>query len=136
MKYYNETRTHLFLDKDSPLSRIVERVGRIRCRPVLGGLHINMSGFDLRQAQQFGFCRLADDSPKLSGDAIEHGSLLPHALGQFIDPAGDGRDDLLLLPDRSVVEALRDPSLIKTKIASQGRRRPAQIVRRERLQAK
>jgi transposase InsO family protein len=39
MKYYNETRTHLFLDKDSPLSRIVERVGRIRCRPVLGGLH-------------------------------------------------------------------------------------------------
>ena len=39
MKYYNETRTHLFLDKDSPLSRIVERVGRIRCRPILGGLH-------------------------------------------------------------------------------------------------
>jgi transposase InsO family protein len=39
MKYYNETRTQLFLDKDSPLSRIVERVGRIRCRPVLGGLH-------------------------------------------------------------------------------------------------
>src|SRR5712671_1270756 len=30
MKYYNEVRTHLFLDKDSPLSRIVERVGRIR----------------------------------------------------------------------------------------------------------
>jgi transposase InsO family protein len=37
--YYNETRTHLSLDKDSPLSRTVERAGRILCRPVLGGLH-------------------------------------------------------------------------------------------------
>src|SRR3981189_721210 len=35
--YYNETRTHLSLDKDSPLSRTVERAGRILCRPVLGG---------------------------------------------------------------------------------------------------
>jgi transposase InsO family protein len=34
--YYNETRTHLSLDKDSPLSRTVERAGRILCRPVLG----------------------------------------------------------------------------------------------------
>ena len=39
MNYYNETRTHLSLDKDSPLSRTVERAGRILCRPVLGGLH-------------------------------------------------------------------------------------------------
>src|ERR1700726_3496905 len=39
MNYYNETRTHLSLDKDSPLSRTVERAGRIVCRPVLGGLH-------------------------------------------------------------------------------------------------
>jgi transposase InsO family protein len=39
MNYYNETRTHLSLDKDSPLSRIVERAGRILGRPVLGGLH-------------------------------------------------------------------------------------------------
>jgi len=39
MNYYNETRTHLSLDKDSPLSRSVERAGRILCRPVLGGLH-------------------------------------------------------------------------------------------------
>jgi transposase InsO family protein len=37
--YYNETRTHLSLDKDSPLSRTVERAGRILGRPVLGGLH-------------------------------------------------------------------------------------------------
>ena len=39
MKYYNETRTHLSLDKDSPLSRTVKRVGRIVGRPVIGGLH-------------------------------------------------------------------------------------------------
>src|SRR5262249_28964001 len=37
--YYNETRTHLSLDKDSPVSRAVEAVGRIVSRPVLGGLH-------------------------------------------------------------------------------------------------
>src|SRR5580692_10547466 len=39
MKYYNEARTHLSLDKDVPLSRTVERAGRILCRPILGGLH-------------------------------------------------------------------------------------------------
>jgi transposase InsO family protein len=37
--YYNETRKHLALDKDAPLSRTVKRAGRILCRPVLGGLH-------------------------------------------------------------------------------------------------
>jgi transposase InsO family protein len=39
MNYYNETRTHLSLDKDAPLSRTVKRAGRILCRPVLGRLH-------------------------------------------------------------------------------------------------
>jgi len=38
-RYYDETRTHLALDKDAPLSRTVKRAGRILCRPVLGGLH-------------------------------------------------------------------------------------------------
>src|SRR5271154_612669 len=37
--YYNETRTHLALDKDAPVSRTVKRAGRILCRPVLSGLH-------------------------------------------------------------------------------------------------
>jgi transposase InsO family protein len=36
--YYNGVRTHLSLEKDSPVSRAVERAGHIRCRPVLGGL--------------------------------------------------------------------------------------------------
>ena len=39
MNYYNEKRTHLSLNKDSPLSRTVKRAGRILCRPILGGLH-------------------------------------------------------------------------------------------------
>src|SRR6202140_1779469 len=36
---YNETRTHLALEKDAPVSRAVERAGQILCRPILGGLH-------------------------------------------------------------------------------------------------
>ena len=39
MKYHNEVRTHLSLEKDAPVSRAVERAGRILCRPILGGLH-------------------------------------------------------------------------------------------------
>jgi hypothetical protein len=39
MKYYNETRTHLSLEKDAPVSRAVDRAGRILCRSILGGLH-------------------------------------------------------------------------------------------------
>ena len=39
LNYYNETRTHLSLDKDAPVSRAIQTVGRIFARPVLGGLH-------------------------------------------------------------------------------------------------
>jgi len=39
MNYYNETRTHLSLDKDAPVSRAVDRAGHILCRSILGGLH-------------------------------------------------------------------------------------------------
>lgn len=39
MKYYNETRTHLSLNKDAPIRRTVEAAGRILCLPILGGLH-------------------------------------------------------------------------------------------------
>ena len=39
MKYYNEMRTHLSMEKDAPVPRVVERAGHILCRPVLGGLH-------------------------------------------------------------------------------------------------
>jgi transposase InsO family protein len=37
--YYNQTRTHLSLNKDSPVTRPIETVGRILPVPFLGGLH-------------------------------------------------------------------------------------------------
>ena len=37
--YYKELRTHLFLDKDLPGHRLVQRFGHLSVRPVLGGLH-------------------------------------------------------------------------------------------------
>jgi transposase InsO family protein len=37
--YYNETRTHLGLDKDTPLPRPIQRTGTIEAKPVLFGLH-------------------------------------------------------------------------------------------------
>ena len=39
LAYYNETRTHLSLNKDAPISRAIEAAGRIVGCPVLGGLH-------------------------------------------------------------------------------------------------
>ena len=39
MQYYNEARTHLSLNKDAPVPRAVQAVGRILPKPVLGGLH-------------------------------------------------------------------------------------------------
>jgi transposase InsO family protein len=38
-RYYNESRTHLSLNKDAPFHRATERIGAIMSRPVLGGLH-------------------------------------------------------------------------------------------------
>jgi hypothetical protein len=37
--YYNESRIHRSLDKDSPFHRTTERLGLITSQPVLGGLH-------------------------------------------------------------------------------------------------
>src|SRR5882672_5763319 len=37
--YYNELRTHLTLDKDSPGHRPIQRLGQLAARPILGGLH-------------------------------------------------------------------------------------------------
>jgi hypothetical protein len=39
LNYCNETRTHLSLEKDAPVSRAIQTVGRMFARPVLGGLH-------------------------------------------------------------------------------------------------
>src|SRR3981189_932360 len=37
--YYNGVRTHRSLDKDAPVSRLVQRAGVISSRAILGGLH-------------------------------------------------------------------------------------------------
>ena len=37
--YYNGARTHRSLNGDSPVHRVVQRIGAITSRPVLGGLH-------------------------------------------------------------------------------------------------
>ena len=37
--YYNETRMHWSLDKDSLASRSVQRIGNIKSHPILGRLH-------------------------------------------------------------------------------------------------
>jgi transposase InsO family protein len=38
-RYYNETRTHLALGKDAPISRSVQRTGMVTSLAILGGLH-------------------------------------------------------------------------------------------------
>ena len=37
--YYSGARTHLSLAKDAPISRPIERYGRITAEPMIGGLH-------------------------------------------------------------------------------------------------
>jgi hypothetical protein len=39
MQYYNGARTHLALNKDAPVPRAVQVVGRILSTPILGALH-------------------------------------------------------------------------------------------------
>jgi len=38
-RYYNESRTHLALEKDAPLRRAIQRCGAIITTPILSGLH-------------------------------------------------------------------------------------------------
>lgn len=38
-KYYNAGRTHLTLNKDSPIHRSIKRAGKIIAKPHVGGLH-------------------------------------------------------------------------------------------------
>jgi hypothetical protein len=50
-RYYNESRTHLALDKNAPNGRAVETFGAISSQPLLGGLHRRYS----RKARRSGF---------------------------------------------------------------------------------
>jgi len=38
-RYYNDIRTHWSLDKDTPVSRPIQRTGSILSHAILGGLH-------------------------------------------------------------------------------------------------
>ena len=38
-RYYNNIRTHWSLNKDTPVSRPVQRIGNIKSHALLGGLH-------------------------------------------------------------------------------------------------
>jgi transposase InsO family protein len=37
--YYNQTRPHRSLQKDAPLRRSIQRIGKVAVMPILGGLH-------------------------------------------------------------------------------------------------
>ena len=37
--YYNEVRTHWSLNKDTPISRAIQRIGIVKSHAILGGLH-------------------------------------------------------------------------------------------------
>ena len=39
MTYHNDARTHLSLNKDTPIPREIQRFGQIFAKPHLGGLH-------------------------------------------------------------------------------------------------
>jgi hypothetical protein len=50
--YYNQTRTHLTLQKDAPSGRSVQRVGRGGSPSLSSAAYItNMLGYDLRKGQ-------------------------------------------------------------------------------------
>src|SRR5271165_3739209 len=69
-RYNNETRTHLALDKDAPLSRTVRRAGRILCRPILGGSHHEYAGdLEDRWRENFALGRLV--RPGWTGGRVE-----------------------------------------------------------------
>jgi len=46
--FVRRVRTHLSLNKNTPIHRGAERAGTIVSRPILGGLHHQYAGFDLR----------------------------------------------------------------------------------------
>jgi Integrase core domain len=52
--YYNQSRTHLALNKDCPLERPIQRLGSVAATPVLAGLHqtTNTPGSNFRKGQR------------------------------------------------------------------------------------
>ena len=58
--YYNGIRTHRSLNKDAPVTRLVQRAGVIRSRAILGGLHHHYARiWGFRYTQRNGDCCIA-----------------------------------------------------------------------------
>jgi hypothetical protein len=75
-RYYNESRTHLALRKDAPVSRSIELLGRVIAHPVVGGLDHRYARIYFRQAQagfpaEMNFPHLADEAIAPSGIKID-----------------------------------------------------------------
>lgn len=64
------------------------------------------------------WCRPTDDPSKLCRDPVEHRALLLHPLGLVID-AGHAMHPLAVVLDHGMIEALRDPRIIKAKMPTQ-----------------
>src|SRR5262249_19704641 len=72
--YYNQTRTHLALNKDCPLERPVQRFGRVAATPFWLAYIISMSGYDFRKGQAFPWDEapgyLVRDHDRIYGDVV------------------------------------------------------------------
>ncbi len=70
--YYNQSRTHLSLLKDAPMSRAVQRYGAIAATPVLSDCIIGTRGYDFRKGHASGH-PLAISAPGATADIARHG---------------------------------------------------------------
>jgi hypothetical protein len=95
--------------------------------------------FKVRRQGQLGqLGRLGDDLAKLGGPCIEHLALPRHPglKGKAVEVLGDRRPIVSVrVLARLMVEAERDIAVRQPKMLAQRRRRPAKIMRRERLHA-
>ncbi|MGY4330990.1 hypothetical protein ACVWWG_005407 [Bradyrhizobium sp. LB7.2] len=60
--------------------------------------------------------RRFDNPPELGRHAVQHSTLLLDSLGVVVHLVSNGRNDLFGLLDGRVIEALRDPCIVKTEV--------------------
>jgi hypothetical protein len=68
--YYNQVRTHLALSKDAPTFRRSYRIGSIVALPILGGLIINMFGFEVLTKDKSSENQKTSPSSDISGEVV------------------------------------------------------------------
>src|SRR4051794_570709 len=86
--YYNGVRTHLALDKDSPLHRPAQTIGRIASVTWLGGLHRHY----VRMAKSVGTA----EGPQLLADVSQPLPDFVHVLADLVRQRLRGRPRVLL----------------------------------------